>query len=98
METTMSLYPQYACTAAQYNQHQQDVASQPGVLQVRESESIHQGETDAFALAQSNDGATYIIGRQDHPLYFIFPLGMCPVIAGAGYYDSVNMGVKKATA
>lgn len=88
----------YSSTREHYEAHLKLIATAPNVRLVREAESIHRDEFDAFALATTTDDVTYIIGRQDHPLYNIYPLGLCPVVAGAGYYDSVHLGVQRGAA
>lgn len=80
-------------TAQDYRSHLKQVSQHPQVVNVSEVESIHRNETDAFAIAQMADGSRCIVGRQDHPLYDTYPVGQCPVVPEAGYYDSVNIGL-----
>jgi hypothetical protein len=79
-------------TQQDYLSHLQQCRLHPQITGVSEVESIHRDETDAFAIAQMKDGTRCIIGRQDHPIYSVYPVGQCPVVEGAGYYDSVNIG------
>lgn len=82
-----------ASTQQDYLLHLLHVQLHAQVTKISEVESIHRDETDSFAIADMADGSRCIVGRQDHPVYEVYPVGKCPVVEGAGYYDSVNIGL-----